>query len=137
LTPRVSYASDRPWVVDMVFWKKKSLLAWPTKTQCLLQGAPLLPGGYPLSTSLYVSGENLGPAGPGRSVSLPYRRCCLVLDYLVQGAEWNFFRGCIGCRSPLFSRSAIVSILFLLCTFLLLSKHFFENFVGCILWLLH
>jgi hypothetical protein len=27
LTPRVSYASDRPWVVDMVFWKKKSLLA--------------------------------------------------------------------------------------------------------------
>jgi hypothetical protein len=27
LTPRVSYASDHPWVVDVVFLEKKSLLA--------------------------------------------------------------------------------------------------------------
>jgi hypothetical protein len=63
------------------FWKK-SLSAQPTQMRCHLRVTPFLPRGhrgYPISTSPCMSGETLGPAGPGSSVSL---------NLLLEGVAW-------------------------------------------------
>jgi hypothetical protein len=113
-----------------VFFWEKSLSPWLTLTQCRIWVAPFLPGGrygYLMSTSLCVPGETLWPYSPGSSVSLFFLKVLLSTWWFGAWSGWHIFWGRSGCGSLSFSRSAFVSILFvLLGMFLLLPQHFFN-----------
>jgi hypothetical protein len=79
-TLRGSYATDRLGVMDWVF-REKFMSACPTPTRCNPLVAPFLPQvrhGYPTSTSIDMSGETVGPPGPGNN----------VVDFFLEGAAW-------------------------------------------------
>jgi hypothetical protein len=64
----------------MGFFREKSLSARLISMRCRLRVAPFLPRGhrgYPMSTSPYMPGETLGPAGPGSSISLSFLKVLL------------------------------------------------------------
>jgi hypothetical protein len=73
LTSRVSYASDCPWVVNVVFFGK--IIVGLTDIDAVPLSGGTIPSWWaswlPFSISLYVSKEDLGPASSGCSVSLP------------------------------------------------------------------